>query len=188
MIPAARPLRTLLLTQPTSIRTRRFTQRQREPATTLSGLAIEVYKVSVEAAGFRREESTVTIDPGATVRLDFSMQIGATTDSVEVSAKAALLETDSTRNSTNINNKLVDEIPIVVNGGVRNIMNLATVAPEARSTGGGLRIGGGQSVGYDVLMDGGSLPADQAPIRKRVFRSARFPSMPSANTAVETSA
>src|SRR5579859_1223181 len=46
---------------------------------TLSGLDIGVYKVSAVASGFRREETTVSVDPGATVRIDFSMQIGATT-------------------------------------------------------------------------------------------------------------
>ena len=69
---------------------------------TLSGLDIGVYKISALAPGFRREETKVTVDPGATVRFDFAMQVGAATDSIEVSARAALLETDSTQNSTNI--------------------------------------------------------------------------------------
>lgn len=154
---------------------------------TLSGLDIGVYKISALAPGFRREETKVTVDPGATVRFDFAMQVGAATDSIEVSARAALLETDSTQNSTNINNKLVGEIPIVVNGGVRSIMNLATLAPEARSTGGGLRIGGGQSAGYDVIMDGGSLTSGSSAYQEARVQISSVPLDAVSELAVETS-
>lgn len=124
---------------------------------TLSGLNIGVYRVTATAPGFKREQSTVTLDPGATVRLDFALQLGATSETIDVVARASALETETTQNSTNLTNKLVNDIPIAVSGGVRNVMNLATLVPETRATGSGLRIGGGQSAGYDVLMDGGSL-------------------------------
>lgn len=137
---------------------------------TIPNLDIGEYRVTSDATGFRKAvESELTIAPGATMRLDFAMEIGAASESVEVSAKAVLLQTDSTQNSTNLNSKLVDDIPLVVNGGVRNIMNLAMVAPETR-TANGFRIGGGQGAGWDALMDGASLTSGSSQ-----YQTARVP-------------
>ena len=155
---------------------------------TLPGLDIGSYTISVESSGFRRALAhKVTVDPGATVRLDFTMEIGATADIIEVTGKVTALQTDSTQNSTNVSNQLVRDIPIVVNGGVRNIMNLATVVPEARATGNGLRIGGGQSVGYDVLMDGGSLTSGSSQYQEARVQISSVPLDAVSELAVETS-
>ncbi|MCU1325920.1 MAG: hypothetical protein JWN34_1290 [Bryobacterales bacterium] len=137
---------------------------------TVPNLDIGEYRVTSEAKGFRRAvESTLSITPGSTVRLDFAMEIGAASESVEVSAKAVMLQTDSTQNSTNLNSRLVDDIPLVVNGGVRNIMNMAMVAPETK-TANGFRIGGGQGAGWDALMDGASLTSGSS-----AYQTARVP-------------
>ncbi len=124
---------------------------------TLPALLIGKYRVQVEAPGFKRAvRDDVELTAGATVRLDVTLEIGAVTESIEVAAKASALETESTRVSTNITNRLVEDLPLVVSGTVRNVMNLAMIAPEAKSAN-QMRIGGGQGAAWDMIMDGTSL-------------------------------
>ena len=124
---------------------------------TLPGLSIGRYRVAVEAAGFKRSvRDNVVVASGATLRLDFTVELGAVTDSVEVTAQAAILETDTTRVATNLTNKLVEDLPLVVAGQIRSVFNLALIAPEVKS-GNSIRIGGGQGAGWDMTMDGSSV-------------------------------
>ena len=83
------------------------------------------------------------------------MEIGQVSEAIEVSARANALETDSTRVATSLSTKLVEELPLVVAGQIRNVFNLAVIAPEARNVG-TFRIGGGQQAGWDMQMDGTS--------------------------------
>jgi hypothetical protein len=124
---------------------------------TLSALPIGTYTVSVEAAGFKRAvREGVVVASGATLRLDFALDIGSISESVEVTARPAALETESTRVATNLTTKLVEDLPLVVAGQIRSVFNLALIAPEVKSNN-GYRIGGGQGSGWDMTMDGSSV-------------------------------
>jgi len=84
------------------------------------------YKVDVEQVGFKRatrEQVEVTV--AGAVRADISMQVGDVTQSVEVQASAALLQTENANLSQVVNSRSVEELP--VNG--RNILNLAALVP-----------------------------------------------------------
>jgi hypothetical protein len=128
---------------------------------TLPALDIGEYQIEVQADGFKRAvRQSIILESGASVRLDFTMEVGAVTESVQVSAKAVALETESTRVATNLTTKLVEDLPLVVAGQIRNVFNLALIAPEAKmgaNTTGQFRIGGGQTAGWDMTMDGSSL-------------------------------
>ena len=93
---------------------------------------------------------------GESIRSDFTLELGAVTDSVQVTAQASAIQTESTRVSTNLTTKLVEDLPLVVAGQVRNVFNLAVIAPEAKNSS-TFRIGGGQGSGWDMQMDGASL-------------------------------
>ncbi len=122
---------------------------------TLPALQIGNYKVEYEAAGFKRSlQSQVTLTAGATVRQDIKLEMGSVVDSVVVSAQASPIETESSRVATNVNTQLVQDLPMLVNGGIRSIFTLASVAPETHGTGQNFRVGGGQAVGWEMLMDG----------------------------------
>ncbi len=124
---------------------------------TMPALLIGRYRVEVEAPGFKRTvRDNIELTAGATVRLDVTLEVGSVAESIEVAAKTSALETESTRVSTNITNRLVEDLPLVVSGTVRNVMNLAVIAPEAK-TANQMRIGGGQGAGWDMIMDGTSL-------------------------------
>ena len=73
---------------------------------------------------------------GATVRLDFSLEVGAISESVEVTARPVALDTESTRVATNLTTKLVEDLPLVVAGQIRSVFNLALIAPEVKSDNG----------------------------------------------------
>ncbi len=123
---------------------------------TLPALDPGAYRIEVEASGFKKAvRSGVTIAAGATVRLDVAMELGSVAESIEVSASASAVETDTSRVATNLTTSLVENLPLVVSGTIRNVFNLVVVAPEASSTG-GFRFGGGQSAGWDMTMDGSS--------------------------------
>jgi hypothetical protein len=129
---------------------------------TLSALPIGTYTVAIEASGFKRSiREGVIVAAGATVRLDFSLEVGAVSESVEVTARAVALETESTRVATNLTSKLVEDLPLVVAGQIRSVYNLALIAPEVRSDN-GYRIGGGQGAGWEMTMDGSSVTSASA--------------------------
>ena len=83
------------------------------------------YSVAVEHAGFSK---LTTPDVGVTVnarqRVDVTMQIGAITESVEVTGVAAALETDTSEHGQVINTTAVTELPL--NG--RNYADLALLS------------------------------------------------------------
>ena len=124
---------------------------------TLPALAIGRYRIIVEATGFRRtQRDNITVTSGDSLRADFILELGSVTDSVQVMAQASAIQTESTRVATNLTTKLVEDLPLVVAGQIRNVFNLAVIAPEAKS-GSTFRIGGGQGSGWDMQMDGVSL-------------------------------
>ena len=124
---------------------------------TLPALPIGQYRLDIEAAGFKRAvRDNIGLGAGNTLRLDIALEIGSVTETVEVAASAVPIESESSRVGTNITNKLVQDHPLVVAGRIRNVFNLAVIAPEAKTVG-GFRIGGGQQAGWDMLMDGVSV-------------------------------
>jgi hypothetical protein len=124
---------------------------------TLPALPIGIYRVEVEADGFKRAVSgRVSIVSGSTLRLDFAVQIGTVSESVQVEAKANALETETTRVATSLTTRLIEDLPLVVAGQIRSVFNLALIAPEVK-TNNGFRIGGAQGSGWEMNMDGTSL-------------------------------
>ena len=128
-------------------------------AYTLAALPVGIYDLQVEATGFKRVQQTgLEVNAGSSVRVDIALDLGSTGESVQVHAEVVHLETDSARSATNITNKLVQDLPLVVGGRVRSVFDLAILAPETR-TGNRFRIGGGQGAAFDMLMDGTSVSA-----------------------------
>ena len=91
----------------------------------IAGLQPGVYNVAVEAAGFKRlERKNSTLDAASKLSMgDMTLQVGAITESIEVSATAATLQTESVERSATITGKQVENIQ--VNG--RNPIDMALV-------------------------------------------------------------
>lgn len=113
------------------------------------------YVVQVEAPGFRRFlQQNVIVAASTTVRLDARLTVGDVTETVEVSAAAAQVQTENAKITTSINSVLVDALPLVVGGSMRTPLGLVAIAPEARGGGASLRLGGGQGGGWNATLDG----------------------------------
>lgn len=95
-------------------------------------LPIGRYTVTVEAPGFRRTvQNNVELQVNQRARLDFQLQLGQVAETIEVTAAAPLLESQSSSLGTVINSKFISELPL--NG--RNFVQLAILTPGVNGTG-----------------------------------------------------
>ena len=124
---------------------------------TVPQLQVGTYNIRVEKAGFRPASITgLVLNASGTVRADATLEVGTSAQAIEVSASALSLSTENAKSSVTIDNKLVDELPLVVSGTMRSPFNLASMTPEAKNVGGdtGFILGGGQAAGYGTNLDG----------------------------------
>ena len=77
----------------------------------------------------------ITLAAGATARLDVSLNLGAMTESVSVVAENATVQTEDAKVATNVPNRLIDELPLVVGGAMRSPFDLIATVPEAKGSG-----------------------------------------------------
>ncbi|HEY3838457.1 MAG TPA: carboxypeptidase-like regulatory domain-containing protein, partial [Bryobacteraceae bacterium] len=118
-------------------------------------LAPGVYRIEVSATGFRNFiESNLTVTAGATVRADAKLQLGQVSESIQVDAQAAQLQTENAKISTAVENKMVDALPLVVGGALRSPFDLVSIAADAKGGGNTLSIGGGQAASWSATLDG----------------------------------
>ncbi|MBI3680737.1 MAG: TonB-dependent receptor [Acidobacteria bacterium] len=121
------------------------------------------YRVGVRLAGFRSPaRSGIVLDEGQTLRLDFTLEVGQVTETLEVKGGAPLLETEHPALSTVITNEKIVDLPLLG----RNPVNLALLVPGVRAVGpfGGLwsssyntssmSISGGPPSGNNFMVDG----------------------------------
>jgi hypothetical protein len=112
-------------------------------------IEIGEYTVRAEAEGFRTQTvSGLKVETQQKARVDFVLQIGAVTESVEVVASGAVLETESAAVGQVIENKRVADLPL--NG--RNLIHLAAMVPGVQY---GSRSGGADGQGGFPIPGGG---------------------------------
>jgi len=88
-------------------------------------LPIGRYSVRVEVAGFKTFSVELTLVAGDRARVDAKMEVGQTSETVEITADLPALQTDSSTLGTAITAKLVQDLPL--NG--RNYVQLAQLVP-----------------------------------------------------------
>jgi hypothetical protein len=126
---------------------------------TFTAVPVGVYKVQATHAGFKTATSNnVTLQIQQSLRLDMTLEVGAVTDTIEVSASAALLQAENATLGTVVENKAVVELPL--NG--RNFLglvalssNVNTLSPSSGQAGsrmGGDRASQAISVGGQRIM------------------------------------
>ncbi|QOY91685.1 TonB-dependent receptor [Paludibaculum fermentans] len=103
------------------------------------------YTVTAEATGFRRvAQQNVVLVGGDRVAVPMSLPVGNVSESVEVSAQAPLLQTETTTLGADLGRRAVSELPL---GGQRTFSFLARLSPGVVPAEGGARdaVGGGFS-------------------------------------------
>jgi hypothetical protein len=93
----------------------------------LANVDAGVYRVEVEQQGFKRAVTDgLDVLPNTTARVDFKLELGAVTESVSVSAAAALLQTDRVDIGRKIETRQLQDMPLAFN---RNYQGLLTLVP-----------------------------------------------------------
>src|SRR3954451_7424879 len=120
------------------------------------------YKVTVEAPGFEKfVTSGIVLTVNQRARVDAALKPGAVTETVEASAQAVVLNTDSAELSNLISQQQVEDLPL--NG--RNFMQLLLVGAGAVTVGGeqgnmrqgqgnAISVNGGRPEGNNYTLDG----------------------------------
>jgi hypothetical protein len=89
----------------------------------------DTYNLKVEAPGFKTfETKNIIVNADAAARVDGQFQIGATGETVEVTAEAPQLKTDRADVATVFNDKAVESLPILN----RNFTTLQLLAPGSQ--------------------------------------------------------
>ena len=116
------------------------------------------YRVGVVVTGFKHEVRAVTLEVDQVSRIDFALQVGAVTESVEVQAAAPLLESSTASIGQVIETQAISDLPL--NG--RNYLDLAKLSMgvaepadgDRASTGGAFVANGVRSDMNNFILDG----------------------------------
>ncbi len=138
---------------------------EREAVTSENGdytiplLNIGEYQVSAEKTGFKKAVQTgLVLQVDQKARLDFTLQVGQVSESVEITAATSLVQTDSASVGTVIDNKRVVELPL----NSREFYALALTAPRVLppaqgstlSFRGGFNVAGSSEVSNNFTLNG----------------------------------
>src|SRR5579884_3285750 len=130
---------------------------------TLSQLPAGSYDLSVEAAGFNKfVQQGIRVFVARTERVDVTLRVGGTTESITVSADASLLKTENEEQSTTIGVEKLDELPLNfgANGNnasanIRNPYTFVTLVPTGTiSSYSTIRLNGAPINTFQVRVEG----------------------------------
>ncbi|HZU28772.1 MAG TPA: TonB-dependent receptor [Bryobacteraceae bacterium] len=125
----------------------------------LRGIPPGMYKISVQAPGFdTRTQSGIRLDVNQNLTLDFSLQLGTTTQTVSIIGEAPLLSTEDAVTGQDINRKMINDLPLLGRG----VLDLAFLTPGITQvdtqcsgcTANNFISNGSRNATADVLMDG----------------------------------
>ncbi len=72
------------------------------------------YSLTVEAKGFKTfVVSSLVLEVNQRARIDATLQVGALTESIEVTGQAALLQTDTTQVGATVDSSQIDHTPLI---------------------------------------------------------------------------
>src|SRR5690348_1192954 len=101
---------------------------------TIPQLPAGTYELSVMVPGFKTVvRPGLIIQAAQTIRVDVTMQVGNTTESITVNAEAPLLKTESGELSNTVSTETLDNLPLQMVGtnssGIRNPFNMVAMIP-----------------------------------------------------------
>lgn len=127
---------------------------------TLPFLPPGLYNISVEKTGFTSGvRSSVKLDVDQTAKLNFMLQVGSVSQTVEVSGRAPLLQTQNAEVGQVIDNKTIATLPL--NG--RDYTQLVTLSagaapnPHSRASN-GFSLNGGTTLQTEIMLEGTITP------------------------------
>jgi len=114
------------------------------------------YQLTFDAPGLKKlVRSNVVVAVSETIRVDASLQVGESRDTVTVTADAEVLQTDSPVVGQVLQNRQVNELPLNFGSGGRDAENFAIqLAPGVAGSAGSTEINGTPQFSKEVLIDG----------------------------------
>ena len=114
-------------------------------AFTIPALTPGTYTLTVQASGFQQaQQKGIIVNPGQPININIPLQVGNASTTVEVTAAAPLLQTETPSVGASLNSAQVSELPL---GGQRTFTYLARLSPGVVPAEPGARdaLGGGFS-------------------------------------------
>ncbi len=121
---------------------------------TIIGLIPGQYHVSVDSQSFKRAQLDVLVEVARLTTVNVLMEVGATTETVEVQASAVSLDTSSPIIGTTLEPELVKDAPIEINSLARQIDSFMYLAPGVGGNAGSHWINGGVTYENEVMFNG----------------------------------
>ena len=109
--------------------------------------------------GFRRfEQQGIRVQVAQTARVDVTMQVGSTAESVTVTADAPLLRTENAAQATTVGREQLNALPLnfaIGAGAVRNPLSFVQLSPGASISGWNtIRVNGAPSGTFKIVFEG----------------------------------
>jgi hypothetical protein len=113
------------------------------------------YTVKIEKPGFKTSvQNNVIVQAGTQSTANASLQLGNVAETIEVTASEISLQTEEPRPSTTIQEALVNDLPVLINGSGRQIDSFLFLAPGVTGDSFSHRINGGLDFQNEVIFNG----------------------------------
>ncbi len=121
----------------------------------LQQLPVGRYELSMQATGFNRYVvRDIDVPVAQTLTININLVVGAVSTTMEVTGAAPLVATSSSENGTNVNRRMVIDLPLSVSGNMRNPESFIFLTPGVTGSAANTQINGSQSRAKEVLFDG----------------------------------
>ena len=152
---------------------------------TLPNLPQGTYRLEVKAKGFQTFVQTgIIINLNEAVRVPVTLQLGATVQTIEVSAAASPLNYQSAEVKGAVTKEVITDLPLMVSGAQRSAVNFVTLMPGVEGASGmpalSARFNGGQNGSDEATMDGVSMQEGLLNQSGMIAMSYDFPISPEA--------
>ncbi|HTC90384.1 MAG TPA: carboxypeptidase-like regulatory domain-containing protein, partial [Bryobacteraceae bacterium] len=131
---------------------------------TLANLPVGTYVLTVEAPGFKKfERPNLVVQVAETIRVDATLEVGASTDTITVSTEAPMLKTESGEISHQVDFEQADLLPLFTTNGngatamgnIRDPLSVLNTLPGAtQTTDTILRVNGLPSSSQTIMVEG----------------------------------
>jgi hypothetical protein len=131
---------------------------------TVANLPVGTYVLSVEAPGFKKfERPNLVVQVAETIRVDATLEVGASTDTITVSTEAPMLKTESGEISHQVDFEQADLLPLFTTNGtgatsmgnIRDPLSVLNTLPGAtQTTDTILRVNGLPSSSQTIMVEG----------------------------------
>jgi len=130
---------------------------------TVPNLPVATYEVSIESPGFKKfVRSGVELRATEVVRVDAVLEVGALTETVEVTAQVPRVQTDSPQVGTSLTSRAIVDLPLSFAGARSPEAFAYRLTPGVTGSSWTSHINGSTTASKEVLLDGASVSTYRA--------------------------